>query len=82
MSWLRWEHIGSSLDGFNSNDFTQFLGKTDMVISQLSKGIFLADILKRLSNAGFVDYGIEGIKLKVSVVCYCFMGRTTRAPGG
>ena len=44
---------GSSPDGFNSNDFMQFLGKTDMVISQLSKGIFLVDILKRLSNAGF-----------------------------
>ena len=50
---------GSSPDGFNLNDFTQFLGKTDMVISQLSKGIFLADILKRLSNASFVDFGVN-----------------------
>ena len=50
---------GRSPDGFNSNDFTQSLGKTNMVISQLSKGIFLVDILKRLSNAGFVDFGVN-----------------------
>ena len=50
---------GSSSNGFNSNDFTQVLGKTDMVNSQLSKGIILVDILKRLSNAGFVDFGVS-----------------------
>ena len=52
---------GTSLDGFNFDDFTMVLGKNDMVISQLSKGIFFADILKRLSVAGFVDFGVNRV---------------------
>ena len=52
---------GTSPDGFNSDDFTMALSKTDMVISQLSKGIFLADILKRLSVAGFVNFGVNRV---------------------
>ena len=50
---------GCSTDGFNSIDFTQGLGKTLMVNSQLLKGIFLADILKRLLAVGFVEFGVN-----------------------
>ena len=52
---------GTSPDGFNFDDFTMVLGKTDMVISQLSKCIFLADILKRLSVMGFVNFGVNRV---------------------
>nr|POE75833.1 hypothetical protein CFP56_05103 [Quercus suber] len=52
---------GSSSDGFSSNDSTMVLGKTDMANPQLSKGIFLADILKRLSVVGIVDFGVKSV---------------------
>ncbi|KAF3966001.1 hypothetical protein CMV_009871 [Castanea mollissima] len=44
------------------------LGKTDKVNSQLSKGIFLANILKSMSAAGFVDFGVNS-KDKVGSEC-------------
>ncbi|KAL0008930.1 hypothetical protein SO802_010432 [Lithocarpus litseifolius] len=53
--------FGPFLGGFNSVDFTMVLGKTDTVISQISKAIFMADILKRLSVAGFVDFGVNRV---------------------
>ena len=53
---------GSSSDGFNSDDSTMVSGKTDMANSQLLKGIFLADILKRLSVAGLVDFGVKSVE--------------------
>ena len=52
---------GSFGDGFNSDDSSMVTGKTDMVNSQLSKGIFLADILKRLLVAGLVDFGVKSV---------------------
>ena len=59
---------GSSSDGSNSVDFTMVPGKTDMVNLQLSKGIFLADILKRLLAAGFMDFGFNSVD-KVGSEC-------------
>ena len=59
---------GSSSDGSNSVDFTMVPGKTDMVNLQLSKGIFLADILKRLLAAGFMDFGVNSVD-KVGSEC-------------
>ena len=59
---------GSSSDGFNSVDFMMVLGNTDMVNLQLSKGIFLAKILKRLLAAGIVDFGVNSVD-KVGRVC-------------
>ena len=50
---------GSFGDGLSSDDSSMVTGKTDMANSQLSKGIFLADILKRLSVAGLVDFGVK-----------------------
>ena len=52
---------GSFGDGFNSDDSSMVTGKTDMANSQLSKGIFLANILKRLSVAGLVDFGVKSV---------------------
>ena len=52
---------GSFGDGFSSDDSLMVTGKTDMANSQLSKGIFLADILKRLSVAGFVNFGVNRV---------------------
>ena len=50
---------GSSSDGFSSDDSTMVPGKTDMANLQLSKGIFLANILKRLLVARLVDFGVN-----------------------
>lgn len=47
------------LNGSSSNDSTMIPSKTDMANSQLSKGIFLAHILKRLSGVGLVDFGVQ-----------------------
>ena len=52
---------GSFGDGFSSDDSSMVTGKTDMANSQLSKGIFLANILKRLSVAGLVDFGVKSV---------------------
>ena len=52
---------GNSFDGFSSDDSTMVPGNTDMANSQLSKGIFLADIFKRLSVLGLVDFGVKSV---------------------
>ena len=52
---------GSSSDGFSSDDSMMVPGKTDMANLQLSKGIFSVDILKRLSVAGLVDFGVNSM---------------------
>ncbi|KAK9987356.1 hypothetical protein SO802_032307 [Lithocarpus litseifolius] len=60
---------GTSPGGFHSIDFTMVLGKIDTVILQLSKGIFMADILKRLSVAGFMDFGVNRVDKVGSECC-------------
>ena len=57
----RMELNSSSSNGFSSNDSAVALGKSDMVDSLLSMGIFLADVLQRLSDARFVDFGVNGV---------------------
>ncbi|KAF3949155.1 hypothetical protein CMV_024941 [Castanea mollissima] len=54
--------------GGGSDDFTLVLGKINTVTSQLSKGIFLVDILKRLLVAGFVDFDVNRVA-KVGSEC-------------
>nr|POE96217.1 hypothetical protein CFP56_65296 [Quercus suber] len=51
----------SSFNEFSFDDFAVALGKTNMANSQLSKGIFLPSILKRLSVVGFVDFGVNSV---------------------
>ena len=52
---------GSFGDGFSFDDSSMVTGKTDMANSQLSKGIFLANILKRLSVTGLMDFGVKSV---------------------
>ncbi|XP_075653735.1 uncharacterized protein LOC142624110 [Castanea sativa] len=51
----------SSSDGFSFDDSAVALGKIDMIDPQLLMVIFLANVLKRLSDAGFVDFGVNGV---------------------
>ena len=55
------ELYGSSSIGLSSDDFVVVPGKTVLVNSHLSKGRFLADILKGLSSAGFMDFGVNSV---------------------
>lgn len=43
-------------DGLNASGLAVALGTPD----NISKGLFLADILQRLSQSGFVDLGVKG----------------------
>lgn len=51
----------SSFDGFSFDDSVVALGKIDMIDPQLLMVIFLAYVLKRPSDAGFVDFGVNGV---------------------
>ena len=55
------ELYGSCSIGLSSDDFVVVPGKIVLANSHLLKGRFLADILKGLSGAGFMDFGVNSV---------------------
>ena len=55
------ELYGSSSIGLSSEDFAVVPSNTVLANSHISKGRSLADSLKGLSGAGFVDFGVNSV---------------------